>query len=127
MQEAKQALGMCVRRAREAADLTQQQLADQLNIGLRTISDIEAGQANPEFATLYPIIKYLNISANDFFYPETSGVPVGTTSENLLARKQLLKQIMDCSDYEISIIKTTVESLLRTMRNSVAFLFSEKK
>ena len=127
MQEAKQALGMCVRRAREAADLTQQQLADQLNIGLRTISDIEAGQANPEFATLYPIIKYLNISANDFFYPETSGVPVGTTSENLLARKQLLAQILSCSDYEISIIKNTTDGILRAIRNGQDLISPDHK
>ena len=116
MQETKQALGICVRRAREDANLTQQQLADHLGIGLRTLSDIEAGQANPEFTTLCPLVKYLNISANDFFYPESSGVPVGTTTENLITRKQLLAQILSCSDYEIGIIKNVTDGILRAIR-----------
>lgn len=127
MQEAKQALGMYVRRAREDADLTQQQLADYLGIGLRTISDIEAGQANPEFTTLYPLVKYLNISANDFFYPESSGVPVGTTTENLITRKQLLAQILSCSDYEIGIIKNTTDGILRAIRKGQELISSNQK
>ena len=127
MQEAKQALGMCVRRAREDAGLTQQQLADHLGIGLRTISDIEAGQANTEFATLYPLSRELNISANDFFYPDSSGVPVGTTTENLLARKQLLTQIFLCSDYEIGIIKSTTDGILRAIRNGHEIISTDSK
>lgn len=127
MQEAKQALGMCVRRSREDANLTQQQLADHLGIGLRTISDIETGQANPEFTTLYPLIKYLNISANDFFYPESSGVPVGTTTENLITRKQLLAQILSCSDYEIGIIKNATDGILRAIRKGQELISSNQK
>ena len=69
----------------------------------------------------------LNISANDFFYPDSSGVPVGTTTENLLARKQLLTQIFLCSDYEIGIIKSTTDGILRAIRNGHEIISTDSK
>ena len=65
-------LGNCIRTARNACNLTQQELADQSCVAIKTIQMIEKGQMNPSYEILYPIIKRLGISANTLFDPEIS-------------------------------------------------------
>lgn len=65
-------LGFRIRNARLACGLTQQELADQSNVALKTVQMIEKGQMNPSYEILYPLIKRLGISANTLFNPEIS-------------------------------------------------------
>lgn len=65
-------LGFRIRNARLACGLTQQELADQSNVALKTVQMIEKGQMNPSYEILYPMIKRLGISANTLFDPEIS-------------------------------------------------------
>ena len=65
-------LGNCIRTARPARGLTQQELADQSNVAIKTVQMIEKGQMNPSYEILYPLIKRLGISANTLFNPEIS-------------------------------------------------------
>lgn len=65
-------LGDCIRTARNACNLTQQELADQSCVAIKTIQLIENGQMNPSYEILFPIIKRLGISANTLFDPEIS-------------------------------------------------------
>ena len=52
------ALGNAVKEARTESKLTQEQIADMLDIDSRTISQIERGLGNPKLETLYPLIPY---------------------------------------------------------------------
>lgn len=65
-------LGFRIRSARLSCCLTQQELADQSNVALKTIQMIEKGQMNPSYEILYPLIKRLGISANTLFDPGIS-------------------------------------------------------
>lgn len=65
-------LGNCIRNARISCGLTQQELADQSNVAIKTVQMIEKGQMNPSYEILYPLIKRLGISANTLFNPEIS-------------------------------------------------------
>lgn len=65
-------LGFHIRNARLACCLTEQELADQSNVALKTVQMIEKGQMNPSYEILYPLIKRLGISANTLFDPEIS-------------------------------------------------------
>lgn len=65
-------LGNCIRQARNDCNLTQQDLADQSHVAIKTIQMIEKGKINPSYEILYPLIKRLGISANTLFNPEIS-------------------------------------------------------
>ena len=56
MNNAKQTLASAVREARTELGLSQEKLAEILNIDSRTILNIEAGRGNPKFEKLYPYI-----------------------------------------------------------------------
>ena len=47
-------LGDCIRTGRNACNLTQQELADQSCVAIKTIQLIEKGQMNPSYEILYP-------------------------------------------------------------------------
>lgn len=55
----KQALAIAVREARTELGLSQEKLAETLNLDTRTILNIEAGRGNPKFEKLHPLITYL--------------------------------------------------------------------
>lgn len=58
-------LGNAVKEARTESKLTQEQIADMLDIDSRTISQIERGLGNPKLETLYPLIRILNVDAKE--------------------------------------------------------------
>lgn len=63
-------LGNAIKAARIEKGLTQMDLAEEIGVSLRTITDLETYRANPQFDTLYQIIRYLNLPVTEFFYPE---------------------------------------------------------
>ena len=70
MNNGKQNLAAAVREARTELGLSQERLAEILNIDSRTILNIEAGRGNPKFEKLYPLITYLKIPASKIFDPD---------------------------------------------------------
>lgn len=67
---AKKALGDMVKEERLRRKLSQNSLAEQAHVSLRTISDIENYRGNPSFDTLCPLISYLNISMDAIIFPQ---------------------------------------------------------
>lgn len=65
-------LGNRIRNARKDCGLTQQELADQTGLAVKTIQDIEKGRKNTTYETLALIIERLGISANILFPSKTS-------------------------------------------------------
>ena len=66
-------LGNCIRSARKDCQLTQQELADQSGLAVKTIQDIEKGRKTPTYETLCLLIERLGISGNSLF-PSNSAV-----------------------------------------------------
>jgi transcriptional regulator with XRE-family HTH domain len=56
-------IGVQVKRERERALLTQQELAERAGIGLTTLNRIENDHAEPHFRTIRKIAKALDIDA----------------------------------------------------------------
>ncbi|MCU7837190.1 MAG: helix-turn-helix domain-containing protein [gamma proteobacterium symbiont of Taylorina sp.] len=52
---------------RKEAGLTQEKLADKINISLDSVSNIERGIQNPKLDTLEKIAKAFNIKLKDLF------------------------------------------------------------
>lgn len=74
------ALGDTVRKTRRRAKLSQAELAEMLDIGLRTVVDIENYRFNLIIETLYPLITTLHIVPIDIFYPNHVDTSNGATT-----------------------------------------------
>ena len=64
-------LGSRIRTARKKCNLTQQKLADQTGLAIKTVQDIEKGKKNPTYETLSRLVERLGISADTLFPSET--------------------------------------------------------
>lgn len=58
-------IGAQVKRAREQALLTQQELADRAGVGLTTLNRIENDRAEPHFRTIRKLAKALDVEPRD--------------------------------------------------------------
>ena len=96
-------LGNCMRNARTACQLTQQELADQANVAIKTIQMIEKGQMNPSYEILYPLIKRLGISPNTLFNPD-----ITDTDEKI---QRFIGKFQSCSPENRQILLNTLDCL----------------
>lgn len=108
-QEIKQNLANLVREARIELGISQEKLAEILNVDQRTIVNIETGRGNPKFEKLYPLITYLKIPADRIFYPELS--------QHGVNKQNLLLAVSTCSETEAKTILPFIKSLLELVRN----------
>ena len=101
-------LGNAVKEARTESKLTQEQIADMLDIDSRTISQIERGLGNPKLETLYPLIRILNVDANTVFYsaPRTETPKLD----------RLMRLVSTCTEYE-------AHELIRIVNDSSVVLY----
>ena len=65
-------LGRHIRAERVRCNLTQQELADQSGLAVKTVQDIEKGRKNPSYETLSRLIERLGISPNVLFQASNS-------------------------------------------------------
>lgn len=65
-------LGSRIRSARKDCGLTQQELADQSGLAVKTVQDVENGRKNATYETLCQLIDRLGISPNFIFQTKTS-------------------------------------------------------
>jgi transcriptional regulator with XRE-family HTH domain len=62
-------LGIAVRFTRERKKLTQETMAEQAGIAVPTLSHLEAGHANPTWATESDVASAIGISGREFGEP----------------------------------------------------------
>ena len=67
MQEFSQPLGDAVKKARGELGLTQNQVADQIDVDVRTVMNIENYKGNPKMEILVPLIRALKIDSREIF------------------------------------------------------------
>lgn len=109
MNQSVSALGSVVRATRKSKNLSQEALAEKLGVCKRTIIDIEKNTGNPKFELLCMLVRELDLPLYQVFYPEVT--------EELEIKDVFLKELSDCSDYEIRIILSVVKSLRYTLKN----------
>ena len=103
------ALGSAVRTTRKNKNLSQEALAERIGVCKRTIIDIENNAGNPKFEVLCPLVRELDLPLYQVFYPE---IP-----EDKEIKSMLLKELSDCSNYEMKIILSMVKNLRYSLRN----------
>ena len=108
MQDFSHPLGDAIKRARGELDLTQRQVADKINVGVRTVLNIENYKGNPKMEVLFPLIRALRIDSREVFYPEMQ--------RESPAIRQLRFLIEDCSEQEATALISIIESVLSVLR-----------
>ena len=63
----KKELGQKIKRLRQKEGLTQEQFAEKINIATRTLAGIEIGESFISAQTIENILKYADITFEDFF------------------------------------------------------------
>ena len=118
MNEAKQNLAAAVRDARTGLGLSQEKLAEILNIDSRTIRGIEAGRGNPKFEKLYPLVTYLKIPADKIFDP--------AYKEETPNLQKLLALQKDCTEQEAADLIPMIRYLLGLLRKEHSLLHPQQ-
>lgn len=83
--------GPVLKRARRAAGLTQEKLAEEVDISVNHLKHIEGGLRNPSWSLLVEFVQRLNISLDSMFLDERQ-----PTAHQL----EVISRVMDWSDQE---------------------------
>ncbi|MBR0026549.1 MAG: helix-turn-helix transcriptional regulator [Clostridia bacterium] len=101
-------LGDAIRSARSKLDLTQGEVADAIDVDVRTVLNIENYKGNPKMEVLFPLVRALKIDANEIFYPELEHKDPAISQLRLL--------IEDCSEDEAAAMIPIVQAILTAFR-----------
>ena len=66
-------VGRNVRRARQAAGLTQEQLSERSGFTQQYLSGLERGQRNPTVVSVYELARALGVGLLDLLRPDAEG------------------------------------------------------
>jgi len=91
MKSTKQQLGRKIKEARKAQGLSQEQLAEKIDIESKHVSRIEVGANYPSLQRLEQIASALNVSIKDLF--DFTTIPVKAPACDDSKRKSLTKNI----------------------------------
>ena len=103
------AIGKRIKIARIKADLTQERLAERINISPTHLSNIETGTTRVSLSTMISIANALSVTSDDLLCDSI-----------VMAKSQFEKDIAllleDCDEYEIRIVKDMIASLKESLR-----------
>ncbi len=102
-------LGNVIKEARQHSGLTMEEIADRVGITPRYLYRIENEGKKPSFDILYALIRELSIAPDLIFYPEKPKKDSEIES--------LIRQLYNCDERSLKVIKATVSSLIETARN----------
>ena len=111
------ALGEAVRTTRKNKNLSQEALAEKVGVCKRTIIDIEKNSGKTKFEILCTLVRELDLPLYQIFYPEVT--------ENYEIKNVLIRELDNCSEYEMRIILSLVRSLRYTLKNEETVYFGE--
>lgn len=102
-------LGNAVKNARIQLGLTQNQVADMIDVDVRTVMHIENYKANPKMEVLYPLIRALEIDSHEIFNSEMQR----TTP----ALNHLRVLIEECTEQEAEALIPILKTILSVLRS----------
>lgn len=104
-------IGERIREVRQDKKMTQAQLANEANISLSHMSDIENGKKQMQLGTFIKITEVLQVSADAIL---RSNVP----EVNLLYQQEFSQILADCSPSEIDAVCRIVQEIKNSFRQS---------
>lgn len=112
MSEYSRPLGDVVKRARGKLELTQNEVADAIDVDARTVLNIENYKGNPKMEVLFPLVRALRIDAREIFNPEMR--------RESPALRQLRLLIEECNESEAAAIIPVFKAVLNALRDQNA-------
>lgn len=103
------AIGKYIRKNRDRLGMTQETLAEKINVSIPHISRMENGSAKPSLQTLVDICNALNITIDDLMQ---ESVPAAKEKRS----GPLLEILASCSEAELDMITDVVKVILYNMR-----------
>lgn len=104
MKESDNLIGDMIREGRERLHLTQEQMAEKVQVNLTHYGNIERGTNNPSMPLFLQIVKILNISVDAYLYPERYYTDDIT--------QQIIRLLSQCSEKERKIILANIHTLI---------------
>lgn len=102
-------IGKKIKKSRRDRGITQEALAEKVNVSIPHISRIECGFSSPSLQTLVDICNVLGITIDELMQDSLSARPnVDRRLEDLLS---------DCSKAELNFLANVIPVLLRELRN----------
>lgn len=92
--------------ARSALGMTQEQLAERLDVSARYIMLIENSHKNPSYDLLFRIIRELSIQSDLIFYPEKPSKDSKV--------EDLIRMLYNCDERSMKVIRATVKAALES-------------
>lgn len=102
-------IGRRIRAERNKQNLSQEKLAEMVDVGTTHISHIETGNTIPSMKTFIAIINALNLSSDELLRNHIQ-------KAKHLFESELAEIIKDCSDAEARIITDTAKALKNSLR-----------
>lgn len=96
--------GIVLKNARMDKNLTQAELAENLDISLSYLKDLERFRNNPSYELLEKVIHYFNLSADTIFYPMKN-----QDSNTYKKVEQLMNQ---CDETQLQTVLLYIETIL---------------
>lgn len=97
-------LGAAIRKARTEKHISQEELAEKVGITPTHIKHIESEHRKPSIEVLYRIVRALNLSLDDLFFPEEND-----SQEEYRKAERLLRR---CNAKQLRVLYATMEALL---------------
>lgn len=103
------AIGKRIKIARIKVDLTQEKLAEMIELSPTHLSNIETGTTRVSLSTIVSLANALSVSVDDLLCDSV-------IKSKVQFEKDIKDILQDCDDYEIRIIKDMMESMKATLR-----------
>ena len=101
------AIGQAIKQAREYRGWTREKLAEMLDLAPRYLMSIEHSGQHPSLQKLYEIVTLLDISVDQYFFPESS-------KSKTTLRRQLDSCLDSMDDKGLNILLATAKAVKQT-------------
>ena len=95
-------LGYRLKAARIAKNLTQEKLAEAIDVFATYIAEIENKRTIPSAAVLISLCRYLNVSIDDIIFQTESD-----------SAKSITRLLSECSEKQLQFIQAMIETMLQ--------------
>lgn len=100
----RQILAAAIKKSREEQGISQEQMAEMLDVSATHVKHIESGHRRPSTEVLFQLCKILHLSLDALLFPEEKG---------RYLEKQALAALSECTPREKQIVLDLVDSLIR--------------
>jgi transcriptional regulator with XRE-family HTH domain len=103
-------LGGAIKNARLENNLTQEELAELVDIATVHMKQLESGSRNPSIDVLYKLVRLLNFSVDAVFFPERA--------DDRELQHKIERRLNNCSLHELNVIYSTINELHRILAST---------